>query len=88
MIADNWEDPCDMHLVNYLKSRGVPVRVIVCGVNGSFNMNYLQIARATGGSVHTMEEDLTNLASMKDGARFKIGGVKIMMKSGKFYQLN
>ena len=88
MIADNWEDPCDMHLVNYLKSRGVPVRVIVCGVNGSFNMNYLTIARATGGSVHTMEEDLTNLASLKDGARFKIGGVRIMMKSGKFYQLN
>jgi hypothetical protein len=88
MIADNWEDPCDMFLVNYLKKQGVPVRIIVCGVNGSFNMNYLEIARATGGSVHTMEEDLTHLAHMKDGTRFKIGGVKILLSKGKFYQMN
>ena len=88
MIADNWEDPCDMKLVQYLKDNKIPVRIIVCGVNASFNLNYLEIARATGGTVHTMEEDLTNLASMKDGTRFKIGGIKIMLAGGKFYQMN
>lgn len=88
MIADNWEDPCDMYLVKYLQSQKIPIRIIVCGVNSSFNIKYLEIARATGGTVHTMEEDLTNLASMKDGTKFKIGGVKIMLSKGKFYQLN
>ena len=88
MIADNWEDPCDMHLVKYLQAQKIPIRIIVCGVNSSFNMKYLEIARATGGTVHTMEEDLTNLASMKDGTKFKIGEVKIMLSKGRFYQLN
>lgn len=88
MIADNWEDPCDLSLLNYLETNQIPVRIIVCGVNASFNMKYLDIARATGGTVHTMEQDLTNLASMKDGTKFTIGDVKIMLSKGKFYQLN
>ena len=88
MIADNWEDPCDMHLVKYLQAQKIPIRIIVCGVNSSFNIKYLEIAKATGGTVHTMEQDLTNLASMKDGTKFKIGGVKILLSKGKFYQIN
>ena len=88
MIADNWEDPCDMHLVKYLQAQKIPIRIIVCGVNSSFNIKYLEIARATGGTVHTMEQDLTNLASMKDGTKFKIDGVKILLSKGKFYQIN
>lgn len=87
MIADNWEDPCDMYLVDYLKKNKIPLRIIVCGVNSSFNMNYLNIARATGGSVHTMEEDLKDLASMKNGTKFKIGDVKIMLMNGQFIQV-
>lgn len=88
MIADNWEDPCDMELVDYLAKQHIPLRIIVCGVNASFNMNYLEIARRTGGSVHTMEDDLVNLASMKDGTRFKIGGIRVVLSGGKFYQVN
>jgi len=88
MIADNWEDPCDMYLLDYLKSKKIPIRVIVCGVNASFNMKYLDIARATGGTVHTMEEDLKNLASMKDGTKFKIAGIRVMLSKGKFYKIN
>ncbi len=88
MIADNWEDPCDMHLLKYLQSQNVPIRIILCGVNSSINLKYLEIARATGGSIHTMEDDLTNLASMKDGTKFKIGGVRIMLSKGTFYQIN
>lgn len=86
MIADNWEDPCDMHLVKYLKARKIPIRIIVCGVSGSINTKYLDIARATGGTVHTMEDDLTNLGSMKDGTKFKIGKIKIVLYKGKFYK--
>lgn len=88
MIADNWEDPCDMQLLSYLKEKKVPIRIIVCGVNARFNTNYLDIARSTGGSVHTMEEDLTNLASMKEGTTFKIGDMKFKLSNGKYYQIN
>lgn len=88
MIADNWEDPCDMQLLSYLKEQKIPIRIIVCGVNARFNTNYLDIARATGGSVHTMEEDLVNLALMKEGTTFKIGDMKFRLSNGKYYQVN
>ena len=88
MIADNWEDPCDMYLLKYLQTQNIPIRIIICGVNSSINLKYLEIARATGGTIHTMEDDLTNLASMKDGTKFKIDGVKIMLSKGKFYTIN
>ena len=87
MIADNWEDPCDMHLLKYLKEKKIPVRIIVCGVEDTFNTKYLEIAHATGGTIHTMEDDLTNLASMNDGTTFKIGKLKYKMAKGKFYQV-
>ena len=87
MIADNWEDPCDMHLLKYLKEKKIPVRIIVCGVEDSFNTKYLEIAHATGGTIHTMEDDLTNLASIGDGTTFKIGKMKYKMAKGKFYQV-
>lgn len=87
MIADNWEDPCDMHLLKYLKEKNIPVRIIVCGVEDTFNTKYLEIAHATGGSIHTMEDDLTNLASMRDGTTFKIGQIKYKISKGKFYQV-
>lgn len=88
MIADNWEDPCDMKLLSFLQEKKIPIRIIVCGVNGSFNTNYLDIARKTGGSVHTMEEDLFDLASMKEGSTFKIGSIKIKLLNGQFYQVD
>lgn len=87
MIADNWEDPCDMHLLSYLKEQKIPIRIIVCGVNTRFNTTYLDIARQTGGSVHTMEEDLIDLATMKEGATFKLGKLKFKLYNGKYYQV-
>ena len=89
MIADNWENPCDMHLLGYLKEKQIPVRIIVCGVEDQMNTKYLEIAYATGGSVHTMEQDLKNLASMKNGSTIRVGkSKKFKMSSGKFYLLN
>ena len=71
----------------YLKEKKIPVRIIVCGVEDSFNTKYLEIAYATGGTIHTMEDDLKNLASMKDGTTFKIGKIKYKVAKGKFYQV-
>jgi hypothetical protein len=49
---------------------------------------YLDIAYTTGGSVHTMEEDLINLAKLGDGKMFKLGNIKFKMWGGKFVQVN
>lgn len=86
MIADNWEDPCDMELLNYLKSQKIPLRIIICGVNASINTIYLDLARATGGSIHTMESDLTDLANLGEGKKLKIGSAEVVLQNGKFYQ--
>lgn len=58
LIADHWESPCDMILLKELKDLKKPIRVILCGIQGNVNMDYLEIARATGGSFHTIEDDL------------------------------
>lgn len=87
LIADNWEDPCDMKLVEFLKQQKVPVKIVVCGVSDRMNTLYLDLAYATGGSVHTMEEDLTNIAQLGNGKTFKLNGMKFMMSAGKFVQI-
>lgn len=87
MIADNWETPCDMQLLEYLKSQKVVVHVIVCGVTDRMNTAYLDLAYATGGSVHTMEEDLMDIAKTGEGKTVKIGKMKFSMSGGKFVQV-
>ncbi|MFN5030684.1 MAG: hypothetical protein ACK5FX_00570 [Flavobacteriia bacterium] len=86
LIADNWEDPCDMQLLEFLKKEKVPVKIIICGVEDRLNTLYLELAHATGGSIHTMEEDLKDIAKIGEGKRFKIGKMKFYMAGGKFIQ--
>lgn len=84
MIADNWEDPCDMHLLPALKALNKPIHIVVCGVNAVMNTNYLDIAYATGGTVHTMEQDLNDLVTVNEGRSVKIGHERYKIKEGKF----
>ncbi len=87
LIADNWENPCDMQLVEFLKKQKIPVKIIICGVTDRLNVLYLDLARATGGSIHTMEEDLTDLAKIGEGKTIMIGKLKFLLTSGKFIQV-
>jgi hypothetical protein len=87
LIADNWENPCDMHLLDYLKSQKIPVHIIICGVEDRMNTLYLDLAYATGGSIHTMEEDLANIATLGEGKVIRFGNLKFKMTGGKFVQV-
>jgi hypothetical protein len=87
LIADNWENPCDMHLLEYLKNQKIPVHIIICGVEDRMNTLYLDLAYATGGSIHTMEEDLANIATMGEGKVIRFGNMKFKMTGGKFLQI-
>lgn len=70
MIADNYSSPRDMKLLPKIKK---PVKVILCGAQRGVKPDYLDIAKATGGSVHLMEQDITDLSSVKEGDVIKIG---------------
>lgn len=81
MIADNLASPRDFRLVSKVKR---PVKVIVCGAQTGLNPDYLDIARATGGSVHLMEEDITSLSAVKEGETIVIGKQKFRLERGRF----
>ncbi len=81
MIADNWATPRDLAL---LKKVNKPVRVILCGTEDGINSDYLNVARQTQGSVHTIEEDIYNLLEMNEGQELKIGKDIFVVRNGKF----
>lgn len=85
LVADNNSSVKDIELLKDLK---IPVRVIVCGSQYRVASDYLEIAYKTKGSVHTIEEDIENIALMKEGSQIKIGDRKYKLHKGKFILIN
>ncbi len=81
MIADNNAPVKDISL---LRSFDKPVHIIVCGVYNDILSDYLNIARKTKGSIHTMEEDITKLAAMSEGQEITIGKSTYQVMGGEF----
>ncbi len=81
LIADNGAKMRDFELISKLKR---PVKVIVCGGDGSVNLQYMNLAYSTGGSIHTIEEDILNLIDLKEGETIEVGDTKFMIKNGEF----
>jgi hypothetical protein len=81
MIADNQAPVKDIELLSQFK---VPVRVILCGVNQEIEPDYLKIAWQTGGSVHTIEEDVIEIARLTDGQEIKINKITYRLMKGRF----
>lgn len=84
LVADNYSDVKDIELLKKVKT---PIKVIVCGSTGTVHPHYLELAYATGGSVHTIEEDLTNIAETIEGGKIRIGKFYYIMKYGKFFRV-
>lgn len=61
LIADNNSCVRDISLITEVK---VPVKVILCGYTDAIGANphYVQLAAQTGGSLHTAEQDIEELA--------------------------
>ncbi|MEO0468524.1 MAG: hypothetical protein AAF206_02805 [Bacteroidota bacterium] len=83
LIADNHSPVRDLHLAKHLK---YPVKVVLCGVSKKYPIHpdYLQLARETGGSVHTIHRDIENLVKVKEGQTIRIGKAKYKLIKGKF----
>ncbi len=79
MVADNWASPRDLQIA---KELNCPVHVIICGSNQGINLDYIQLAYETGGSIHTIEEDM-EMRNIKSGKSFHIGKQFFTIIDGK-----
>lgn len=84
LVADNYSDARDIELLSRLK---VPVHVVLCGTREGVNEQYLEIAYKTRGSVHTIEQDIEDLAQLADGATITIGANRYQVSRGKFIRV-
>lgn len=84
MIADNFATPRDISLATSLFR---PLKIIVCGAEVAVNPAFLDIARATGGSVHTKSFDVENLSELEEGELLTIGQVSYQLVEGNFVLL-
>ncbi len=82
MIVDNYAPVKDIELLNQFNR---PVHIIVCGASSgqSIHEDYLNIARHTKGSIHTMTEDLTRLATLNEGQEITIQKITYRVMGGK-----
>lgn len=85
LIADNWANIKDIANMSQLKK---PIKIILCGADFGINTEYLDLARATGGSVHTIEEDLTELIKLSEGQEITIQGQTFKIEKGKFVKIS
>lgn len=85
-IADNYSDVSDL---NKLKDLHVPVRVLLTASEYGINEHYLEIAYRTGGSIHTINEDIPSqhLQTLKDGQQLPIGKYVYQFFKGRFMKV-
>lgn len=83
LIADNYSPVRDLKLFRNLRANKIPIYVIVCGSRGHINVEYLEIARRTKGKVFTMEGELEDLLTAKEGDKLRIGSQKYIVRGGK-----
>lgn len=85
LIADNWSDVRDIRLKHLITK---PVHIILCGTEHGINPQYLDLARKTKGSVHTMTEDLEELFKLSEGQRFSLAGHEFQIQRGQIVLVN
>jgi hypothetical protein len=84
LVADNMSYARDMIMIGKIK---VPVRIILCGTSRFVNEQYLDIAYRTGGSVHTIEEEITDLSGMIEGKMITVSGYEYRFTKGHFFRM-
>ena len=85
LIADNYSDVRDIELLTQLRA---PVRIVLAGADYGVNEDYLAIAYATGGSIHTLKEDIDQLSHLADGEVIRVGAYRYRVNRGQFIQLS
>jgi len=84
LVADNFESMRDYTFIDEVKK---PVHVILCGAKSRVNIQYLDLARKTKGSVHTSKSDTYNLHLVKNGASIFIDDQEYLYKNKRFHTI-
>lgn len=84
MIADNSADVKDISLLSKIDK---PIHIILCGTAYGINPQYLNIARKTGGTIHTMEKDLEDLVKKNEGEDFEFMGENFRIIGGEIVKV-
>jgi hypothetical protein len=84
MVADNYAPPRDIELIGMVKR---PMKIIVCGAYNGINPAYLNAARKSGATIHTIEDDINNLQKMTVGEKLTIGGVEYKLTKHGFERM-
>jgi hypothetical protein len=82
LVADNLESMRDYKYLNKIKK---PVRIILCGSTNRINIQYLDLARQSKGSVHTKNSDIINLQDIKEKEHFFIEEKEYLFENGRFH---
>ncbi|GAB2620177.1 hypothetical protein GCM10027035_15490 [Emticicia sediminis] len=86
MIADNSTQVKDMKQLSKIKKK---VHIILCGEtyekNVAFQSDYIQIAKKTKGTIHTLEDDIENIEKVKEMSVVRVGNIYFRFHKGKFY---
>jgi len=84
LVADNLESMRDY---KYIKKINNPVHVVLCGAKHRVNIQYLDLARQTGGTIHTGKSDIKNLQNIKNGEHFFIDEKEYMFQNERFHSV-
>ena len=84
LIADNNSCMRDFRLIANLD---VKVNVIVCGARYGINPQYVNLAYYTGGSIHTIEEDIEHLSSMVKDSELTINNIPYKLANEDLFTL-
>ncbi len=89
LIADNSSPVKDMQLLSQIRK---PVHIVVCGVTYepkvAIQPDYLLIAAATKGSIHTLTNDLPDVSKIKPGTKIRLGNHTYKYRKGQFILRN
>lgn len=82
LIADNYSSCRDLSLMSQINR---PIRIIACGSSDApIHPDYIRLARLTGGSIHTLTEDITGLQKILEGQTIKIGDHTYQLLNKRF----
>jgi hypothetical protein len=84
MIADNYATPRDIALLKHIKK---PIRFVMCGYGSRINVDYVNLARKNGGSIHTIKSDILDLSEMLEGEIIEIDGHNFKLEKGQFIRM-
>jgi len=79
LIADNRSNVRDLSLLEQLH---VPVHVILCGNGWAYHIHYLNLAYKTGGTIHTIDDDVESFDKLTKEGKMEIFGKMWYLHNG------